>query len=160
MAVVDMFLKLAGVDGESQDTEHKNEIQIQGFKMNVRSPRDATTGKQTGKIRCTDMTVFAGIEKSTAKLFQMITTNQNIPKAELACRKAGKNPFEFFKITLEDCYLSRVEIGTGGGEGGNVVPPCEFDIEFGKIKIESREQTATGPTTGPVVAAFDLRTNK
>ena len=31
MALVDMFLKLDGVDGESQDPEHKSEFQIQGF---------------------------------------------------------------------------------------------------------------------------------
>jgi type VI secretion system secreted protein Hcp len=160
MAVVDIFLKLDGVDGESQDPDHKNEIQIQGFKISTRSPRDAATGQATGKVRFTDLTICANVEKSTAKLFQMITKNEKIPKAVLACRKAGKQQFEYFRVTLTDCFLSRVEVGSGGGAGDSVIPPCEFDVEFGKIEIQSREQVAIGPTSGPVIAVYDLRSNQ
>jgi len=160
MAVVDMFFKLDGVDGESQDKDHKNEIEIQGFKLSSRSPRDASTGGATGKVRFTNLTVRANIEKGTAKLFDKVTKNEKIPSGVLVCRKAGQEQFTFFKITLTDCYVPRVEVGSGGGEGTSIVPPCEFDVEFGKIEIESREQSLRGPTSGPVMAIYDLRTNK
>jgi type VI secretion system secreted protein Hcp len=158
MAVVDMFLKLAGAEGESRDSQKASQFQIRGFKLNARSSHDASTGGITGKVRCSDLTIHASIDKGTAKLFDMIGRNQKIPTAELSCRKAGDKPFEFFKITLTDCFLSRVEVGTGGDEGGDVTPPCEFDIEFGKIRVESKEQTEKGPTTGPVCGEIDLRT--
>jgi type VI secretion system Hcp family effector len=78
MAVVDMFLKLDGVDGESQDKDHKNEIDILGFKLSSKSPRDASTGQATGKVRFTNLTVRSNIEKATAKLFQKLTMNEKI----------------------------------------------------------------------------------
>ena len=157
MAAVDMFLKLVGAEGESKDSQKASQFQIQGFKMNARSPHDASTGGATGKIRFTDLTIFTSIEKGTAKLFDMIGKNQKIPSAVLTCRKAGKEPFEFLRITLTDCFLSRVEIGTGGSEGGDIIPPCEFDIDFGKIEVMSMEQTEKGPTSGQVMAIIDLR---
>jgi len=160
MAVVDMFLKLDGVDGESQDKDHKNEIQILGFKLSARSPRDASTGQATGKVRFTNLTILAHVDKSTAKLFQKLCMNEKIPSAILSCRKAGQEQFLYFKVTLSDCFLARVEVGTGGGDGSAVIPPCEFDVEFGKIEVESKEQVSTGPTSGPVKARYELRANK
>jgi type VI secretion system secreted protein Hcp len=159
MAVVDMFLKLDGVDGESQDKDHKNEIDIQGFKLSSKSPRDASTGQATGKVRFTNLTIRSNIEKGTAKLFDKLTKNEKISSAVLVCRKAGKEQFTYFKITLTDCFLARVEVGAGGGDGSSLIPPCEFDIEFGKIEIESKEQVSTGPTSGPVKSIYDLRSN-
>ena len=159
MAVVDMFFKLDGVDGESQDKDHKNEMEILGFKLSTKSPRDASTGGATGKVRFTNLTVRGNIEKGTAKLFDKVTKNEKIPTGILVCRKAGQEQFTFFKITLTDCYVARVEVGSGGGEGTSIVPPCEFDVEFGKIEIESKEQVSTGPTSGPVKAIYDLRAN-
>ena len=160
MAAVDMFLKLVGAEGESKDSSKANQFQIQGFRLSAESPQSASTGEITGKVRFSHLTIFTSVEKGTAKLFQMIGTNQKIPTAELSCRKAGKEPFEFFKVTLTDCHLSRVEVGTGGDSGGDTLPPCEFGIEFGKIQIESKEQTEKGPTQGPVMAIIDLRTLK
>ncbi len=78
----------------------------------------------------------------------------------LACRKAGKEQFEYFRITLTDCYIRRVEIGSVAKEGGSVVPPCEFDVEYGTIEIKSKEQTPKGPTSGAITAMFDLRSNQ
>jgi type VI secretion system secreted protein Hcp len=160
MALVDMFLKLDGVDGESQDPEHKNEIQVLGFKMQARAPRDATTGAQTGKVVWANVTFFSNVEKGSAKLFQCLATNAVIPNAKLVCRKAGKGQQDYFTVTLSDCHLARVEIvrGSGGGEG--VIPTCEFDVEYGKIVIQSSEQTSTGPTSGPITAVFDLRAGR
>jgi type VI secretion system secreted protein Hcp len=157
MAAVDMFLKLVGAEGESKDTQKASQFQIQGFKLIAESPHSASTGEVTGKIRFSHMTIYTTVEKGTAKLFQMIGTNQKIPTAELSCRKAGKEQFEFFKVTLTDCHLARVEVGAGGDAGGDGIPPCEIGIEFGKIQVESKEQTEKGPTQGPVMAIIDLR---
>ena len=160
MAKVDMFLKLSGAEGESKDSQKAGQLQIQGFRLSAESPHSATTGEIAGKVRFSHLTIFTSVEKGTAKLFQMIGTNQKIPTAELSCRKGGGEQFEFFKITLSDCHLSRVQVGTGGEPGGDIVPPCEFGIEFGKIEVESKEQTEKGPTGGSLKAMVDLRTLK
>ncbi len=159
MALVDMFLKLDGVDGESQDPEHKGEIQIDGFILGAVSPRDAFTNQAAGAVRMSHVTIRANVDKSTPKLFTKITKNEKIPSAVLTCRRAGKEQFEYFKVTLSEVLVVKVQAGDLKAEGGDVVPQCEFDLAYGKIEISAKEQTSKGPTSGPVVCSFNLMTN-
>jgi type VI secretion system secreted protein Hcp len=159
MAHVDMFLKLEGVDGESPDPEHKNEIQIDGWRLNATSPRDSFTNQAKGAVHMSHLTIRAKVDKSTPKLFTKIKGNEKIPTAILTCRKAGKEQFEYFKITLNEVLVVKVQAGDLEASGGEVIPSCEFDLAYGKIEIWSKEQTTTGPTSGPVVFNFSLMTN-
>ena len=155
MALVDMFLKLDGVDGESPDPQHKSEIQISGFTLSAVSPRDSFTNQATGAVRMSSLSIRAKIDKSTPKLFEKITKNAKIPKAVLSCRKAGKEQFEFFKITLSEVIVAKISAGSLQEES-DVLPACEFDLAYGKLEMEAKEQTTTGPTSGPVVFVFNL----
>jgi type VI secretion system secreted protein Hcp len=159
MALVDMFLKLDGVEGESKDASGKgSQIQIDGFSLAGTSPRDSFTNQASGHVRMGHLTIRAKIDKSTPKLFEKLARNAKIPTATLSCRKAGKEQFEYFKITLSEVIVVRVHAGTLDG-GANVVPPCEFDLAYGKIEVMSSEQTERGPTSGPVIFSYTLTTN-
>lgn len=159
MALVDMFLKLDGVEGESQDSEHKSEIQIDGFSVNAVSPRDAFTNQAAGAVRMSHLTIRAKVDKSTPKLFTKITKNEKIPSAVLTCRKAGKEQFEYFKVTLSDVLVVKVQAGDLEARDGDVIPQCEFDLSYSKIEISAKEQTRVGPTSGPVIFSFNLAAN-
>ena len=159
MALVDMFLKLDGVDGESPDPQHKGEIQIDGFRLNAVSPRDAFTNQAAGAVRMSHMTIRAKVDKSTPKLFTKIAKNEKIPSAVLTCRKAGKVQFQYFKITLSEVLVVKVEAGEFEASGAGVIPHCDFDLSFGKIEILGSPQTSTGPTSGTVSMQDDLRLN-
>ena len=159
MALVDMFLKLDGVDGESPDPQHKGEIQIDGFRLNAVSPRDAFTSQAAGAVRMSHMTIRAKVDKSTPKLFTKIAKNEKIPSAVLTCRKAGKEQFEYFKVTLSEVLVVKVQAGDLEAGGGDVVPRCEFDLAYGKLEMSAKEQTTQGPTSGPVMFMFNLMSN-
>ncbi len=158
MAQVDMFLKLDGVDGESPDPQHKSEIQIDGFTLGALSPRDSFTNQAAGAVRMSHVTIRAKIDKSTPKLFSKIAKNEKIPSAVLTCRKAGKEQFEYFKVTLSDVLVAKVQAGELE-VGEDVIPHCEFELAYGKIEIQAKEQTSVGPTSGPVIFVFNLPTN-
>ena len=160
MAAVDMFLKLNGVDGESPDTKHPGEIQLDGFRLHGSSPLERMTGGKEGKgaVKLANFTCFSKVDKATPLLFARLCTNDVIPTAILTCRKAGKEQFEYFKVTLTDVLIMKVEARCGEGDE-EVVPRCEFDLAYGKIEVEYREQTPKGPTTGTVKFMFDLRKN-
>lgn len=159
MALVDMFLKLDGVDGESPDPQHKGEIQIEGFRLSAVSPRDSFTNQAAGAVRMSHMTIRAKVDKSTPKLFTKIAKNEKIPTAVLSCRKAGKEQFEYFKVTLSEVLVVKVQAGDLGADAGDVVPLCEFDLAYGKLEMSAKEQTEKGPTSGPVVFVFNLMSN-
>lgn len=160
MALVDMFLKLDGVEGESKDASGKGEwIQIAGFRIGAVSPRDAFTNQAKGAVNMSHLTIRAKVDKSTPKLFTKIKNNEKIPTATLSCRKAGKEQFEYFKITLTEALVVRVQAGSLEAGGSDPIPECEFDLAYGKLEMKAMEQTGTGPTSGPVVFNFNLMTN-
>lgn len=161
MALVDMFMKLDGVDGESQETDHKDEIQLDGFRLNLVSPRDSFTNQAAGARRWSHLSMRAKVDKSTPLLFQKLARNEKIPKAVLTCRKAGKEQFEYFKITLTEVLVVKVETGElEASGGGSVIPPCDFDLAFGKIEISAQTQTKLGSMGGQVVFQDDLMSNR
>jgi type VI secretion system secreted protein Hcp len=155
MADVDIFLKLDGVDGESADPDHKNEIQLDGFSVNCTAPRDSFTGQATGVRRWSHLSMRAKVDKSTPLLYQKLTSNATIPSAILTCRKAGKQQFTYFKITLSDVLVAKVEAGDLQA-GDSAIPKCDFDLSFKKIEISAQSQTTLGTMGGQVVMQDDL----
>jgi len=154
-----MFMKLDGVDGESQEPDHKDEIQLEGFRVNLVSPRDAFTNQATGVRRWSHLSISANIDMSTPLLFMKLANNAKIPKAVLTCRKAGKEQFEYFKVTLSEVMVVKVQAGSLEASGGDVIPRCDFDLAFGKIEITASPQTSGGPTSGQVMFLDDLMSN-
>lgn len=159
MAIVDMFLKLDGVDGESSDAKHRGEIEIQGFQLSLLSPRDSITMQAKGARRWSHLSIHAKVDMSTPLLFLKLATNAKIPKAVLTCRKAGKEQFDYFKVTLSEVMVAKVQAGDFESTGGDVIPRCDFDLAFGKIEIIGSPQTSGGPTSGQVMFQDDLMSN-
>jgi type VI secretion system secreted protein Hcp len=159
MALVDMFLKLDGVEGESSDPDHKGEIQIEGFRLNLISPRDSFTTQPSGVRRWSHLSIRASVDMSTPLLFQKLATNSKIPKAVLTCRKAGKKPVDFLKVTLNEVLVVKVQTGDLEAGKGDVVPPCDFDLAYGKIEIVASPQTSLGTSGGQNMMMDNLMAN-
>jgi type VI secretion system secreted protein Hcp len=156
MALVDMFLKLDGVNGESEDPKHKAEIQLDGFRINVVSPRDSFTNQASGVRRWSHLSLRAKVDMSAPLLFTKLVTNAKIPSAVLVCRKAGKEQFEYFKITLTEVLVVKVEAGELESPAGSAVPHCDFDLAFGTIEIVASPQSSTGPMSGSITCVDNL----
>ena len=67
---VDMFLKLDGIKGESQDHKHKDEIHIESFSwgMNQTGAHGVGGGGGAGKVSVHDISITKFVEKSTSAL--------------------------------------------------------------------------------------------
>ena len=72
MAAVDFFLKLDGVEGESQDKDHKNEISLESFSFGADQSGTSShgTGAGAGKVSMHDISVTKVVDKSSPVLFQ------------------------------------------------------------------------------------------
>lgn len=160
MSDVDMFLKLDGVLGESKDAKNTVEMQIDGFRLHADTPRDAFTNLAAGAARMSNLTIHGRIEQATAKLFDKTVNHTKISKATLTCRKAGKVPLDFLIVELSEVLVMRVEIGELGSGESDGLPPCEFDLSYGKLTVKSQGQTSTGGGTGFLQFDFSLMANK
>jgi type VI secretion system secreted protein Hcp len=159
MAAADYFLKIDGIEGESQDSKHKAEIEIQSFSFGATQTGSfaAGGGGGAGKVSMQDFHFTVPVNKSSPKLMLACASGQHIKKAVLTVRKAGKEQQEYLKYTFSDILVSSYQ--TGGG-GGDVMPVDQISLNFAKIEHEYKEQKADGTLGGSVKAGWDLKQNK
>lgn len=160
MAAVDYFLKLEGVEGESQDHKHKGEIDLESWSWGETQAgtHGGGGGGGAGKVSMQDFHFVMKVNKASPKLLLACANGEHIKKAVLTCRKAGKEAQEFLKMTLSDLLVSSFQ--TGGSGHGDIVPTDQISLNYSKIEYEYKEQKPDGTLGGVVKAGWDLKSNK
>jgi type VI secretion system secreted protein Hcp len=160
MAAVDYFLKIDGIEGESADSKHKSEIDVQSFSWGETQSGTfaAGGGGGAGKVAMQDFHFVMQVNKASPKLMLACANGQHIPKAVLTCRKAGKEQQEYMKWTFSDVLVSSYQ--TGGSANGDVLPVDQISLNYAKVEVEYKEQKADGTLGGAVKAGWDLKQNK
>ena len=158
MAAVDYFLKIDGIQGESRDDRHKDEIDIESFSWGETQSGTFAVGGGggSGKVSMQDFHFTMPVNKASPALFLACAQGDHIKNAILTCRKAGRDQQEFLKVTMNDVLVSSFQIG--GAEG--VVPTDQISLNFAKIEVEYQEQDATGKLVGSIKKWFDLKSVK
>jgi type VI secretion system secreted protein Hcp len=159
MAQVDYFLKLDGIEGESADSKHKGEIELESFSWGEHQTgtHAAGGGGGAGKVAMQDLSIVMKSNKSSPKLLLFCANGEHIKKAVLTCRKAGKDQQEYLKVTLSDILVSSYQTA---GNQVNLIPMDQVSLNFAKIEVEYKEQKPDGTLGGATKAGWDLKANK
>jgi type VI secretion system secreted protein Hcp len=160
MAAVDYFLKLDAIEGESFDSKHKAEIDLESWSWGETQTgtHAGGGGGGAGKVVMQDFHFVMKVNKASPKLLLACATGQHIKEAVLVCRKAGKEQQEFLKIKFSDCLVSSYQ--TGGSGGGDIIPMDQISLNFSKLEYEYKEQKPDGTLGGAVKAGYNLKENK
>ena len=156
---VDMFLKLDPIKGESLDSKHKDEIDIQSYSFGASQGGGwhSGTGGGKGKVDIQDMHFTHYVDAASSGLFQATTQGLHIDKAVFVVRKAGgKDALEYFKITLEDVIVSSFQDSVHGGDER---PMESFSLNFRKITYEYNTQTEKGGKGSGTPVTYDVAAN-
>jgi type VI secretion system secreted protein Hcp len=156
---VDYFLKIEGIDGESMDSKHKGEIQLESWSWGESNSGSMmeSGGGGAGKVNMQDFSFAMKVNKASPKLLGACATGEHIKKAILTCRKAGKEQQEYMKITFSDLLVSSFQTG---GSAGQEIPLDSISLNFAKIEYEYKEQKADGTLAGAVKTGYNLKENK
>lgn len=159
MAVVDYFLKIDGIEGESQDGKHKNEIDVESWSWGETNSGDAAgrSGMGAGKVAMQDFNFVMRVNKASPKLMEACATGKHIKEATLTCRKAGGGQQEYLKIKFSDFLISSFQTG---GSNGEIQPMDQISLNYSKIEYEYKEQKPDGTLGGAVKAGYDLKKNE
>ena len=156
---VDYFLKLEGIDGESKDSKHPGEIDLQSFSWGqAQTGSHGFGGGGAGKVRMQDFHFVMKNCKASPKLFLACAEGEHIKKGVLVCRKAGKEQREFLKVTMSDLLVSSYQ--TGGSAHGDEVPTDQVSLNFSKIEFEYKDQKADGTLGGTTKTGYDVKAMK
>ena len=160
MAAVDYFLKIEGIAGESTDSKHKGEIDVEAWSWGASNSGNMAMGGGggAGKVQMQDFTFSMRENKASPLLMLACATGQHIKTAQLTCRKAGTDQQEFLTIKFTDLLVS--SYATGGSAHGDIVPVDNISLNFAKIEYEYKPQKADGTLDSPAKAGWDLKQNK
>lgn len=156
----DFLLEIDGIKGESNDSKHKETIEIESFSWGVSNSGShaAGSGGGAGKASFQDLHCTANVNKASPVLMLSCANGKHIKKAVLFVRKQGKDQQEFYTVTLEDLLVSSYQ--SGDSTGGNPVPTDQFSLNFAKIKFEYKLQKADGSLGAPSTGTWNLKENK
>jgi type VI secretion system secreted protein Hcp len=158
MAAFDVFLKLDGIDGESNDAKHKDEIDIESFQWGLSQSGTFAGGGGggAGKASFQDFSFTANISKASPQLFLACATGEHIKEGTITVRKSGKDQQEYYTVKLSDCLVSLYnQAAVAAGDS----PQDEFALNYAKIEVTYKPQNADGSLGTPIRAAYDVRGN-
>jgi type VI secretion system secreted protein Hcp len=156
---VDYFLKVDGIQGESVDPKHKDEIELVSYSWGLAhasSPGGAGAGgATTGRAHFHDFSFTMPVNEASPKLFLAAASGRHLKDATLTVRKAGKDQLEYLRITFSDVVVTSFE------QAGDQEPPREaVSLAFDRIEIEYSQPTPTGAPSSSFTAGWDLSQNK
>ena len=155
----DIFLKINGIDGESEDATHKDEIEVLSWSWGVsqQSSMHAGSGGGAGRATVEDLTFEHLIDRATPNLTQYCLTGKHIDEAKLVVRKAGGNPLEYIKFTMNDVIVTSV--APSGVSSSQQRPREVVRLSFARLKQEYVVQNPQGGSGGAITATFDIKKN-
>ena len=156
---VDMFIKIKGIDGESRDDKHKKEIDVLAWSWGLSQSGSAHVGggAGAGKVNVQDLSFTKYTDSATHALVLACCNGEHIEDAVFVVRKAGKEPLDYIKITLNEVIVSSVSTGGSGGEDRLTE---NITLNFAKFKLEYTPQKADGTGDAAKTAGWDIAENK
>jgi type VI secretion system secreted protein Hcp len=155
---VDMFIKIANLEGESKDKTHAKEIDVLAWSWGASNSGNAHMGggQGAGKVNVQDLSFTKYIDKATPDLMLYCCNGKHIPEAKLTVRKAGETPLEYLTITMNDLIVTSVSTGGSGSEDRLTE---NVTLNFAKVKVNYVEQTEKGAAGAKPQMGWDVAAN-
>ena len=147
-----MFLMVKGaqhglIKGEAEDNDHKGEIEVLSWSWGMQGKSSLGGGAATGKATMRDLRIVKHVDSASTALMQALRTNEQIQKAVLTLRKAGKTPLEYMKITIEQGRVMALDVDAGDTQGSATLVE-KVSFSFNKISVEYTPQGKDGQPKG------------
>ncbi len=157
--MADMFLKLAGVSGESTDKTHGGEVELHSFTWGLSNTADVTSAKTgagaAGRAHFQDFSCTKQIDSSSTTLMQFVADGHHFSTALLTVRKPGGTQIEFYTMEFDEVYITNYTLG-GGGSGD---PVEMISFAYATVKSHYKMQNADGSIGSGGDYAWDLKSN-
>jgi type VI secretion system secreted protein Hcp len=156
----DFFLKVDTIKGDSLDSQHAGEIEVESFSWghtNNTSIGSATGGAGSGKAQFERLLITTRVSSASPLLAHLCVSGLHVPTAVLTVRKAGGRQEEFYKVTFKTVFLTQYKsVGAGGP---NLLPLDELTFVYGTYQIEYRPQNKDGSLAAAVLTGWSQITN-
>lgn len=155
----DLFLKIDGITGESQDSNHKGWIAIESFTWGASQPGNMSVGGGggAGKVQYRDLSVQALMDKATPAIMRYVSNGKHINKVELSVCKAGGSQIEYCRITLEDVLITHLIFN---GTTQRDLIGVSYQFQASKVQTQYWEQSASGGKGAETQSGWNIKANR
>jgi type VI secretion system secreted protein Hcp len=156
-----VYLHIDGVNGESNDVNHKGWIEVEAVDWGVTQPTIGTVstagGHTIGRAVFDALRITKLVDLASPKLMELAAQGKTIPKARLEFFRAdGSDALKYYEVTLENVLVSSNRKSYGGP--GLVMD--QFTLHYAKIAEKYTQQKIGGGIGGNTSGGWDLVANK
>ena len=153
-----VFAKIGDIKGESQDSKHRDEIDVLSWSWGVTQTGSiAHGGGGAGKASFQDLHFTHHIDKASPVLLKACATGEHIKEATITVRKAGKGKLDYLIVKMTDVTVTSVALG---GEGDGATTAESVALQSAKVDLEYKPQKADGSLDVGIHFKYDIKGNK
>ncbi len=146
------YIKFDGIQGESQDKDHKGWSDISSFGQGMTQPGGGTTGatRRRGDVILENFSVSKELDKASPKVAEAICKGKVFPKVEidLTASYTDAGRVTYYRYELKNVMVTSYNIG-GSGQSEDV-PMEDFSLNFEEIKVTYTECGPDGSKKGNI----------
>ncbi len=156
-----IYMKIEGVDGESQDRDHKDWIELlsfsQGQYLSVSS--GAPGGATLGRLVFEEFALKKTLDKASPKLAEACCKGRVFPNIQLHLARPLSEGTQatYYTYELKNVIVTSYHIS---GSTQDAVPTESLSLNFEEIKVAYTKFDAAGRAEGIVQYGWDLKQNK
>ena len=156
MALGDMFLKVETarqgvIKGESADAKHPGEIDVLAWSWGMRGQTGMAAAGEASKATLNELDVVKLVDSASTALMAAMRNNDLIRKAALTVRKAGGDPLEYVRITIQNARITSLDLQTNDTEVTE-----KLSLAFKRINVEYTPQGADGMARGGMMFETEI----
>jgi|ERR1700722_479149 type VI secretion system secreted protein Hcp len=153
---VDFFLKLDAIQGESVDTNHKDEIQLMSWSWGASQVTSVsgTGGSGAGKASLSDFSVMTYFDKATPKFFKSLAKGDHIKTGTMTAVKSGAEGKPYLKVDFQELFVTSLQIS-----GSSEIPAVSISFSYNEIKIDYSTQNEQGNVSSTGAVTYNTKTN-
>lgn len=145
------FIKFDGVDGESQDKDHKGWSDISSVNQVIHKPGAGTGAtRRRGDVVLEDLMVSKELDKASPKLAEAVCKGKVFPKVEIHLTASYTDAGRVTYYAYELKNVQVVNYSVGGAAQSDAVPMEDMALNFEEIKVTYTETDAAGKKKGNV----------
>ena len=157
-AATDLFLKIDGIQGESVDRAHPNEIDVLAWSWGATNSSVVRAGGAgAGKASFNDLSITKYVDASSPSLVAAVSTGKSLKTVALTVRRAGATPLEYLILTLNDVFVTGMSTGGSGGED-RLTETVTFN--YGTYIYSYTPTKKDGSKLSPLTTKFNLMENR
>ncbi len=161
----DAFLKIQGIQGDSQDEAHKQWMEVSEFRHGISQPAGGVASAQGvhtgGRADHDEFRITKRLDSASPTLSMYCCNAKPITEITLECCRAMGDKTVFMVYTFKDSIVAQIET-KGSTESEDPIPMERIYFRYGEIHWEytPTDPTGGGKTSAPIRAGWSVLQNR